>query len=72
MLKNNSNQQGVQRLSRNELKKVTGGARPPGCTFNCSHRIHGGPLMFGCPDSEECVPYTCSDNISVGHNCQPL
>lgn len=72
MLKNKLNGTDLKRLSRNELKKVTGGTRPPGCNFGCSHRIGNGPLRKGCPPYEECITYTCSDGISIGHSCQPL
>ena len=70
MLKNNLN--GLKKLNRNDLKKVTGGLRPPDCTFACSYRINNGPRRIGCPDYEECVPYTCDDNVSIGRRCEPL
>jgi len=71
MLKNNSNGPDLKRLSRNDLKKIKGGVRPPGCDLGCSYRINNGPLRKGCPPTEQCVPYTCSDGISIGRSCQP-
>ncbi|WP_420488415.1 bacteriocin-like protein [Pedobacter steynii] len=57
MLKTNLKLAGNQKLSRNELKKVTGGGIiPPGCSISCTHRLPNGPIQFGCPSYEECVP----------------
>ncbi|NQX39835.1 hypothetical protein HQN84_13340 [Pedobacter steynii] len=58
MLKNNSKLQQSQKLSRTELKKVTGGVLTPQCPESCyfDDSLPGGS---SCPESQQCVMVRC-------------
>ncbi|SHF21044.1 bacteriocin-like protein [Pedobacter caeni] len=65
MLTNNSNPKGAKKLSRNELKSITGGTGAAvqnacgssGCTYQ-----EGGITKYGCPQYWTCLVYNCSNN----------
>lgn len=57
-----SNSKENKKLSRTELKAITGGALPVGCRDFCFHTGSHGQQMFGCPEGQECVSYPCSTN----------
>ena len=59
MLKNNLDKQ-EKRLSRNELKGVTGGnIFNPNCPQECTYQDDNTPLTLGCPSNMDCVPFLC-------------
>lgn len=68
MKKHNLNKQG-KKLDRNELKEITGGTKfNPNCPPSCTYQHPGGMEMFGCPDTMECVAYSCGEN-EYGYYC---
>lgn len=69
MLKSNLDKQG-KKLNRNELKGITGGnIRHPFCPQECTYQDHNTPLMLGCPNQMECVPYSCGGPDEYAVHC---
>lgn len=69
MIENNLDKQ-VKRLSRNELKGVTGGnIFNPFCPQECTYQDDNTPLMLGCPSHMDCVPFSCGGPGEYGFHC---
>lgn len=66
MLKNNSNLKGAQKLSKNDLKSISGGAGPLCPTFCFYDEQTGG---FSCGPGMACMSYSCGRN-SIGFRCE--
>lgn len=69
MLKNNSSLKDFRKLSKNELKNITGGAgQARQCPTSCTYR---NGLSIGC-GNKQCVPYTCSISTEPGYRCEAI
>lgn len=63
------NFKGAQKLSKNELKNLTGGTGPGAqCPILCFYDEQSG---HGCGFGKECVPYSCGPS-RLGYRCEVI